>query len=93
MAREPKKDCFAYDADSHDCCICISMICLEQKKCPFYKTQAELENARKQSAKRILAVSSVNPKVAHLARRYGLSPQRLEQIIEKGQKNNASSEG
>lgn len=82
---EAKKDCFAYDAEHHDCCVCVSMICKEKRICPFYKTKEMLASARKESAKRILEVSGVNPKVARSASRYGLSPQRLERIISDGQ--------
>ena len=88
---EVKKNCFAYDAERRECCICINMICKEKRVCPFYKTQEMLAEARKQSAKRILEISGVDPKVARSVSRYGLSPQRLERIINEGKA--AASEG
>ncbi len=80
---EAKKDCFAYDAKRRECGVCTSMICKERCACPFYKTKEALELARRKSAQRILDVSGVNPQVARVVNRYGMSPQRLAHIIGK----------
>lgn len=87
LSARVKHNCFAFHPTSSGgrCGVCSSMICDSQPKCPFYKTQEQLENQRSASAIRLLAMGEneeTSDKLTHILDTYGLSVQQLKKDAE-----------
>lgn len=87
LSARVKRDCFAFrpTPSGGHCGICSTMICDSRPKCPFYKTQEQLEDQRSVCAMRLLAMSENEEtcdKVTRIFDTYGLTIQKLKSDAE-----------
>ncbi len=70
--------CFAYCAETDSCTVCTELICEQKgKKCPFFKTPANLQKAERESARTLLKRMEENYFLSAYLEKMGITKSEL----------------